>query len=180
MIVIGIDPGITGGMSQLGHRGEVLQCADIPVMVRSSSRVPAKGGGMRDKVTNQVNPSGLAEILREWTAGFDKTEVHVVIEKCQAMPGKLKGSDKAQSSAGTFSLGLSAGLIEGVVAALGLPHRIVHPATWKAALKLQGMDKNQVRAHAQRMYPQAPITRAKDHNRAEALLLAKYGQAMTA
>ena len=180
MILIGIDPGVTGAIAKIGHRGELLRCEDLPVMVRSSTRVPAKGGGRRDKVTNQINPSGLAEILREITSGYDKVEVHVVIEKCQAMPGKLKGSDKAQSSSGTFSLGLSAGIIEGVVAALGRPHSIVHPATWKAAMTVSGLDKGQVRAHAQRMYPEAPITRAKDHNRAEALLLARYGQGVHA
>lgn len=174
MIIIGIDPGLTGALALITAQG-VQAILDIPVMVRSQSRVRKKDGQMRDKITNQVNASALTEILREWTAGADKTEIHVYIEKCQAMPGKIKGSDKAQSSAGTFSLGLSAGIVEGVVAARGLPHTLVHPATWKAAMKLNGKDKNEVRAHAIRLYPAASLHRVKDHNRAEALLIAKYG-----
>lgn len=173
-IVIGIDPGISGACALLTEQG-LQACVDIPIMVRAQSRVRRKGGEMRDKVTNQVDGAGLATLLREWTNGHDKNEVLVVIEKCQAMPGKIKGSDKAQSSAGTFSLGLSAGIIEGVVAARGLPHQLVHPATWKAHFKLP-TGKDAARSRTIRLYPSAPISRKKDHNRAEAILLARYGQ----
>lgn len=174
MIVIGIDPGVTGALALLTPQG-VQTIADLPVMVRVQTRVKGKNGQMRDKITNQVNAAALSELLREWTAGADRNEIHVFIEKCQAMPGKLKGSDKAQSSAGTFSLGLSAGIVEGVVAARGLPHTLVHPATWKAVLKLNGKKKEEVRALAIRLFPSADLHRVKDHNRAEALLIAKYG-----
>lgn len=174
MILIGIDPGVTGALALLTRTG-LQACVDLPVMARSSTRVRSKGGEMRDKVTNQVDAGALATILRDWTSGHDKNEVMVIIEKCQAMPGKIKGSDKAQSSKGTFSLGLSAGIIEGVVAALGLPHQLVHPATWKAAFKVP-TGKDAARALAIRWYPGAPLGKKKDHNRAEAALLARYGQ----
>lgn len=174
MIVIGIDPGITGACALITNHG--LQAVeDLPIIVRSQSRVRSKGGEMREKTTNQVDGAGLAVILREWVSETDKAAVLVIIEKCQAMPGKIKGSDKAQSSAGTFSLGLSAGIIEGVVAARGLPHKLVHPATWKAHFKL-ATGKDAARSLAVRFYPGAAITRKKDHNRAEAILLARYGQ----
>lgn len=174
MIIIAVDPGLTGGLALVTENG-LQALVDMPVMVRSKSRVKGKNGQMRDKESNQVNASALTEILREWTADHDRNEIHVFIEKCQAMPGSIKGNPKAQSSAGTFSLGLSAGIIEGVVAARGLPHTLVHPATWKAALKLNGKDKNQVRARAIQLYPTASLHRVKDHNRAEALLIAHYG-----
>jgi crossover junction endodeoxyribonuclease RuvC len=67
-----------------------------------------------------------------------------------------------------------------VVATLGIPHTLVHPATWKAQIKLTGPGKNVYRAHAQRLYPQAPLGRVMDHNRAEALLIAKYGHGLLA
>ena len=174
MIVIGIDPGITGAIALISPQG-LQACADLPVMARSSRRVRAKGGEMRDKVTNQIDAGALAELLRDWTSGHDRNEIMVIIEKCQAMPGKVKDSDKAQSSAGTFGLGLSAGLIEGVVATLRLPHQLVHPATWKAHLKVP-TGKEAARAMAIRWYPSAPLGKKKDHNRAEAVLLARYGK----
>lgn len=179
MILIGVDPGVTGAIAMIGHRAEFLNCVDLPLMVRTESRVRSKGGEMRTKTTNQVNPTALSEILREWLKDYDKASVHVMIEKCQAMPGMIKGSDKAQSSAGTFSLGLSAGIIEGVVGAMGIPHGLVHPATWKATIKLAGGSQKDVyRTYAQRLFPGAPLARMKDHNRAEALLIAKFGHGL--
>lgn len=178
MIIVGIDPGVTGALALITDKG-YQTVADLPVMVRTSLRVKGKNGQMRTKETHQVNAAALAEILREWTAGHDKNEVHVFIEKCQAMPGKIKGSDKAQSSSGTFSLGLSAGIIEGVVAACGLPHTLTHPATWKAKLQLNHKEKSQMRARAIQLFPTADLHRVKDHNRAEALLLAHYGHQIT-
>ena len=178
MIVIGIDPGITGALALLTSQG-LQACVDLPTITRSSKRVRAKGGEMRDKVTNQVDAGTLGELLRDWTAGYDKNEIMVIIEKCQAMPGKIKGSDKAQSSAGTFSLGLSAGLIEGAVATLRLPHQLVHPATWKAHFKVP-KGKDAARSMAIRWYPSAPLSKKKDHNRAEAVLLARYGHELVA
>lgn len=174
MILIGIDPGITGAIAILTQHG-FQACEDLPTIARASTRVRAAGGAMRDKVTRQVDPVGLKAILQEWIRDEDKNAVLVIIEKCQAMPGKIKGSDKAQSSAGTFSLGLSAGLIEGVVAAYGLPHQLVHPATWKAHFKVP-TGKDAARSLAIRLYPGAPLSKKKDHNRAEAILLARYGQ----
>lgn len=173
MIVIGIDPGITGALAIITPHG-LQACADIPVMNRASRRVRSKNGEMRTKTTSQVNAGAFAELLREWVSGHDKNEVMVLIEKCQAMPGKIKGSSKAQSSAGTFSLGLSAGIVEGVVAAMHLPHQLVHPSAWKAHLKVP-KGKDAARAMASRLYPAAPLWKKKDHNRAEAILIAKYG-----
>lgn len=179
MIIVGIDPGVTGAIAMIGHRAEFIHCVDLPVMVRTESRVRGKGGEMRTKTTNQVNATALAAILREWLKDYDREAVHVMIEKCQAMPGMIKGNPKAQSSAGTFSLGLSAGVIEGVVGALGVPHTLVHPATWKASIKLAGGTKKDVyRTYAQRLFPAAPLARMKDHNRAEALLIAKFGHGL--
>lgn len=166
MIVIGIDPGISGAIALLTEQG-LQACVDIPIMVRSD-----KGA----KVKNQINGAALSDALRDLTKDFDKNEVLVVIEKVQAMPGKMGGKmSPAATSSSTFSLGLSAGIIEGVVAARGLPHALVHPATWKAHFKL-AKGKDAARAHAQRLYPGADIHRKKDHNRAEAILLARYGR----
>jgi Holliday junction resolvasome RuvABC endonuclease subunit len=52
------------------------------------------------------------------------------------------------------------------------PCETYHPGSWK---KLMGLskDKEQVRAKAQQMFPTAELDRKKDHNRAEALLLAE-------
>jgi len=164
MHVIGIDPGLSGAIAMVGPRG-LANMADIPIMPRATTGATVK---------NQVNAAALAALLREWHHDLDRNEMHVVIEKVSAMPSFSKGERKPQGSASTFSLGLTAGIIEGVVVALGFSHEIVAPSTWKKAMKLTS-SKNETRAAAQRLYPGAPLTRVKDHNRAEAIMLARYG-----
>lgn len=174
MIIIGIDPGLTGAMALLTAAG-LQDCLDIPVMQRGT------GAG---SVKNQVNAAALDEILRSWSADHDKNEIMVMIENQRPMPavretpGQGKGFRITQGSASIFSLGLTAGMIEGVVVARGLRHELVEPAEWKKALKLsaKGADKKAVaRAMATRLYPNAPLHRVKDHNRAEAILIAHHG-----
>lgn len=157
MIILGIDPGLTGAVAKLGCRGEYLDVRDIPTMAR---------GNGKGFVKRQVNAVELAVLVRDMVAGLEKNEVQVILEAVNSMGG--------QGVASMFSFGLSSGIIEGVIAALRLPHDLVTPAVWKGAMKLSSV-KEQVRARAIRMYPTAPLGRMKDHNRAEAIMLARYG-----
>lgn len=159
MITIGIDIGLTGAIGMLGHKGELLQLADMPTMARQ---------GKAAYVKNQVNATALEELLRTWANGYDRNELHVLIETPIAFPG--------QHVATTAAAFLTAGLVEGVVAARHYPHTLVAPKEWKKALGLSD-SKEQARAKAIRLWPPAAkmLERVKDHNRAEALLIAKYG-----
>ena len=161
MHVIGIDPGLTGALSMIGHQGEFKHLADVPTMQRM---VEAKKG----RVMNQVNCAAAREILRDWLQDIDREAVHVVIELPIAFPGQNVGSVAASF--------LTAGHLEATVASLGLAHTLVRPAEWKKALKLTS-SKEQCRASAIRRWPAAAplLKRVMDHNRAESLLLALYG-----
>lgn len=157
MIVIGIDPGLTGAMAMLDHGGGFLHCQDLPVMARM---------GAKAFVQNQVNGLALAQDLMEWTKDYDKNEIRIFLETPIAFPG--------QHVAVTASSFLTAGIIEGVITARFYPHTLVAPKDWKKAMKLT-QSKEQARAMAIRLFPGAPLSRMRDHNRAEALLIAKYG-----
>ena len=165
MQIIGVDPGLTGALALLSHHG--LQAVhDIPTMI--------KGNG-EGAVKNQVDPGALADLLRAWIEGKDKNEIMVMIES--QGPVRLPGN-KILGGASAFSLAYTAGVIEGVVTALRLPRELVQPGAWKKALGLsaKGADKKALaRAMAQRYYPEADIHRVRDHNRAEAILIARYG-----
>ncbi len=153
MIIVGIDPGITGAIAFVDHHRN-YNVEDIPVM--------AKGKGT-SKVRNQVNGAALKSLLMTEPVG------RVCIERVSSMPG--------QGAASIFSLGDTFGCIRGVCAALGLPVDIITPQQWKKHYKL-GSDKEVVRAKAIELFPDAPLGRKKDHNRAEALLIARYGQSL--
>lgn len=160
MIVIGIDPGLTGAVAMLGHRGELLHMADMPTMEKGK----AKG-----HVRRQVNGAGLAAALRAWMTDYDRNECWVFLETPIAFPGQ-----HVAAIAAAFQ---TAGIIEGVVVTMGLQLTNVPPAEWKKALALT-KSKEQARAKAIRMFPSASLDRVKDHNRAEALLIAKYGHGL--
>lgn len=90
-----------------------------------------------------------------------------ILERASTRPGQgISSSGKFMQSYGT---------IRGVIAALRVPLHIVTPSTWKGYFKL-GKDKDRSRARALELWPASQhFGRVKDHNRAEAALLARYG-----
>lgn len=154
-LVIGIDPGLSGALSLYGSTG-LQAVVDMPTMARG------KGAG---RVKNEVNPAALNQLLREWVNGHSD-DVLVVIERVASMPG--------QGVASMLSLGDTVGCIRGVVAARGYPVQWVTPQAWKKYYALPA-DKEYARARAIALHPDADLVRKKDHGRAEAILIARYG-----
>jgi crossover junction endodeoxyribonuclease RuvC len=149
MIIIGVDPGLSGAIGVLNN-GDYHSVYDMPTV--------SKGGG---SVKSEVDPAGLAAII-EYYKGDDLV---MVVERVNAMPG--------QGSSSTFSLGDSFGCARAVAATLGLAMFYVSPVTWKKHFKLPS-DKEASRALAVRLYPAAPLNLKKYGDRAEALLLARW------
>lgn len=163
MLTIGIDPGLTGA-AVLADAGRILECAELPTCTR-----PAGGG----KVTNWLDAGALADLLREWAArnDFITNAVVVVIEQPRPMP-----SMPSTTSASLFD---TVGAIRGVIATRSWD-TVLHadPQSWKRVFGLKAGDKNAARECAQRLFPASAklFARAKDHNRAEAALLAHWGR----
>jgi crossover junction endodeoxyribonuclease RuvC len=156
MLIYGLDPGVTGAIAAIVN-GRLHDVRDLPVR--------QEGGGT---VKRRIDSAGLAAIVREWRAQLGPDSELAVLERVGAMP--------AQGVASVFSLGHTAGACEGVLLALGCPVEFVAPAVWKRAAGL-GRDKADSRAKASLVFPgHAGLwTRVKDHNRAEAVMLAHYG-----
>jgi crossover junction endodeoxyribonuclease RuvC len=74
-----------------------------------------------------------------------------------------------------FTIGIGMGAWLCILAALQMPHTRIRPHVWKKAMGLKA-EKEQARGRAIQLFPQADLRRKKDHGRAEALLLAWYGQ----
>jgi crossover junction endodeoxyribonuclease RuvC len=91
----------------------------------------------------------------------------VVVEQVHAMP--------RQGVSSTFSFGKACGMIEGVVAARGLPIAWVTPQRWKKAMGVTA-DKNSSRQLAINLWPNEAelFKRVKDADRAEAALIAEH------
>lgn len=100
-------------------------------------------------------------------------ESRVVLEKVGAMP--------KQGVVSTFTFGTNFGQWIGRLEALGLRFDLVAPGKWKKEMldsaRKKGVDPKAASLdRARRLFPQAAylLTRKKDHNRAEALLMAEY------
>jgi len=150
--VIGIDPGICGAIAVFDwYTKKLVEIIDMPTLEVESGKTKKR----------HISAVSLANYL----VGF--TDTHIVIEKVGAMPG--------QGVTSMFNFGRSAGIIEGVVAALEMPNTYVAPATWtKAVGRAAGKDASRMRA--MELFPSKAdlFKRAKDDGRADAALIAYW------
>ena len=153
MIIFGIDPGISGAISVLENK-KVIEVFDMPTMID------------RKKNKRQVNGSQVTNIIKE-RLNNDK-EIIIVVEHVNAMPG--------QGVTSMFNFGQSFGVIKGICSALGLPIYFVRPTKWKKYFNLIKTNKDASRTKVIQVYPEisAQLSRKKDSNKADAILIARY------
>lgn len=157
VITIGIDPGLTGAVAFVDSRGSCV-VEDLPT-------VDLPGNGM---VKRRIDGRALADLLRRHVPAADAALV--VVEDVHAIGGS------AVQTMGSMMRSL--GAIEAVLEVLKLRVEMVKPQAWKRHFGLKS-DKAASLATARALYPGAAATAlklAKHHNRAEAVLLAHYGQ----
>jgi hypothetical protein len=164
MRVLGIDPGVTGAWAVIdcqpdskGVPPEVLQIGDLPVKTIRMSR--------RD--TKRLDVAGLENLFLDLLApglGVDR----VFVERLTGAPGI--------TSTTAFSLGWTAGVLDTVLTNHGWKdYKSCHPSAWKRAL-LVPADKSAAKARATKLFrSDKHWPKEKDHNRAEAALIALYG-----
>lgn len=163
MLIVGIDPGLSGAWAVLNDRGAFIGVYDMPTMNRNKTD---------DK--QQINVAELSRQMKQQLALYE-VEVRVIMERVTAMPS-IPGASGARRTMGAASaciFGKTIGHIEACAILLGYPVEFVQPGVWKKALQLP-KDKQVGRSHAQQLWPTASLGRKKDHNRAEALLLAEW------
>jgi crossover junction endodeoxyribonuclease RuvC len=154
MYVLGIDSGLGGAVAVLPD----LQIMDTPVADLDS-------GG------RQYLPALMADLLVPWAGN----KTMAFLEYQQAFP--------KQGVHSVFSIGMGYGIWLGVLGALKIPVTIVRPADWKREMLpgLGGVPKKKkkeaARLRALELYPGMShmLHLIKHHDRAEALLLARYG-----
>lgn len=157
MIVIGIDPGLTGALASV-DASETCAISDLPTV-----DIPGEGRTQR-----KIDAYALTQLLKQHLPLGERAIV--VMEDVHAMASSVSGSGA------NTSLMHTKGMIEGVVGSLGLTLRLVNSQRWKRYYGI-GADKRAAITTILALYPQAAdmLARVKDHNRAEALLIAHYG-----
>ena len=154
MIIIGIDPGISGSICFFKD-GRILEVIEMPVMTE----------GKKNK--KQVNG---AQIYNEFLKRINKKEdeIRVVIEQVSAMPG--------QGVTSMFNFGQSFGILKGICSAMQLPMFFVRPAKWKKYFNLINSQKDASRTRAIEIFPyfSTQLSKKKDSNKADAILIASF------
>ena len=153
MNVLGIDPGLNGALAIMDPVERGFEIIDMPT-------VEVKRG---NKLKREVSPALVFEALAGKGIEF------AILERVGAMPG--------QGVTSMFSMGRSVGIIEGVIAAMGIPMTIVTPQKWQKAMEVRN-GKDGARERAMQLFPmQADLfKRKKDDGRADAALIALYGE----
>lgn len=153
-MIVGVDIGSTGALALLTPEGDLIETADMPILNDGPKGRP------------HVNGPLLASLLARWSA------TAAYVEYVAARPG--------EGAMGAFAFGRSRGVIEGVLAAQGVPALFLTPATWKRAVGIPpGKDgaKDAARSLAIQRWPAKAelFARVKDAAAAEAALIACAG-----
>ena len=155
MLIIGIDPGISGSLCFF-EDGKIVDVIEMPTM----------NEGKKNK--KQVNGSQIFNEISGRINNRDKKDIKVVIEQVSAMPG--------QGVTSMFNFGQTFGAIKGICAALGLPIFFVRPSKWKKHFELINSSKDSSRTKAIEMYPKLSkqLSKKKDVNKSDAILIARF------
>ncbi|MDC0900504.1 crossover junction endodeoxyribonuclease [Candidatus Pelagibacter sp.] len=132
MLIIGIDPGISGSICFL-QDGKIVDVVEMPTMTE----------GKKNK--KQVNGSQIVNEISEKIKELDKREIKVVIEQVSAMPG--------QGVTSMFNFGQSFGILKGICSSMQLPMYFVRPAKWKKYFNLINSEKDASRTRAIEIFP---------------------------
>ena len=155
MLIIGIDPGISGSICFFKD-GIILDVIDMPTMTECK------------KNKKQVNGSQINNEILKRINKIDKKEIKVIIEQVSAMPG--------QGVTSMFNFGQSYGILKGICAAMQISMYFVRPAKWKKYFNLINSEKDASRTRAIEIFPyfSSYLSRKKDANKADAILIASY------
>ena len=120
------------------------------------------------KNKRQVNGAQIYNEILKIINKIEKQNVRVVIEQVSAMPG--------QGVTSMFNFGQSFGILKGICSAMQLPMYFVRPAKWKKYFGLINSEKDASRTRAIEMFPyfSSQLSKKKDSNKADAILIANF------
>ena len=155
MLIIGIDPGITGAICFFEDR-KIISLIEMPNMAV----------GKKNK--RQVNGAQVYNEIFERIKNYNKKDIKVVIEQVSAMPG--------QGVTSMFNFGQSFGVLKGICSAMQLPMYFVRPAKWKKYYNLINSKKDASRTKVIEIFPyiSPQLSKKKDSNKADAILIASF------
>jgi crossover junction endodeoxyribonuclease RuvC len=127
MLVVGVDPGIRGGISGLDTEKKTLWSIETPVLLVDQKK---------KKFDYDIHR--IAALFRAANPDL------ICLEAVHSMP--------AQGVSSVFNFGRGFGILLGIIGTLGIPLRLVTPRVWKARLGITA-DKETSRIKANQVFP---------------------------
>jgi hypothetical protein len=158
-LILGIDPGIQGGAYAFYRLvdGAIEEVSSFPLLEEKRGK----------KVRFIIDKK---ELCYRFLKVADRC-VLAVVERVHSMPG--------QGVSSTFRFGESFGLVQGILCACNIETIMIEPAVWKGLMGISGLgNKEGSRELAGKIFPEIrhEWRYKKDHNLAEAALIAKFGE----
>ena len=155
MLIIGIDPGLSGAICFF-EDGEIKDVIDMPTMA----------SGNKNK--KQINGSQIYNEISLRVQNYKSENINVVVEQVSAMPG--------QGVTSMFNFGQSFGILKGICSSMQLSMYFVRPAKWKKYYNLINTQKDASRTRAIEIFPyfSSQLSKKKDSNKADAILIANF------
>ena len=155
MLIIGIDPGISGSICFF-EDNKIIDVVEMPTMAEGKkNKRQVNGSQIYNEISKRINKS-------------EKNNIRVVIEQVSAMPG--------QGVTSMFNFGQSFGILKGICSAMQIPMYFVRPAKWKKYFNLINSEKDASRTKAIEIFPYFSqyLSRKKDSNKADAILISSF------
>ena len=155
MLIIGIDPGITGAICFFEDRKIIGLIEMTNMAVGKKNKRHVNGAQVYNEIFARIK-------------NYNKKDIKVVIEQVSAMPG--------QGVTSMFNFGQSFGVLKGICSAMQLPMYFVRPAKWKKYYSLINSKKDASRTKAIEIFPyiSTQLSKKKDSNKADAILIASF------
>lgn len=158
MLILAADPGVHGAVAGYDTVSGRLVVGPMPTYDRQVSG--------KANLRRTLDEDKVVDLILTWhTLGA----THFIIERVGGMPG--------QSAPNAFTFGYGCGVLTTAARMAGMVIERVEPSRWKSVLRVPS-DKKQARARASELFPNHghmwPLV--KDDGKAEAALLAKYGE----
>lgn len=160
MITLGIDPGLTGALCLIDQDG-LRGIYDLPTMMKPDA-------GPKTLIKREIDVCALRDLLLSKIPADES--VLCVIEHVSSLGTEVRGEQAKMSLAATKAS------ITTVLRLMRIDVKRVAPQTWKRFYGLSS-DKGAALAIARQFWPNyEALKRTKDHNRAEAALIARFAQ----
>ncbi len=174
-LYIGVDPGKQGAIAfLLSNRAKRKTFATsfstpVKVTVTKFPRAKTKSGKPKVSRKTEYDPQAMRDIIVNWIAKANKKQkckVLFCIERQWARPNDSKSN--IQRMAEGYATWLT------IAKLLGLTIIEISPISWKPKYVAIGADKKESVKICSKLFPMVPLPRAKDADRAEAVLIADF------